>query len=57
MQRTYFIKCEILQERRPRRMSVENTEHLLSSIWHELLSVTRVGDGLAFGGVTAHAGQ
>lgn len=38
-------------------MSVENAEHLLPSLWHELLSVARVGHGLAFGGVATYAGQ
>ena len=45
---TDLVEGEVLQERGPRGVSVEDTQHLLASVRQQLLSITRVRDRLAF---------
>lgn len=42
--KTNLIKSKVLEQRRPRWVCVENSQHLLACIRKQLLSVARVGD-------------
>jgi hypothetical protein len=46
IQKTNLVKSEVLEQRRSRRVSVENSQHLLAGIREQFLGVTRVGDWL-----------
>ena len=45
---THLVVREVLQQRSTSRMGVEDAQHLLARLREELLSVTRVRDGLPF---------
>lgn len=54
---TYLIIEEVLQQRRPGRMSEENAQHLVASLNRQLLCVARVGNGLLLLRVSETNGQ
>lgn len=50
----HLVVRKVLEERRPCRVGMENTKHLMTSIGEQLLGISRVSDRLAFLRVAAN---